>query len=162
MSGRAIINLSVVAMLLSLCGAMLWLGYRAGQDNVRSTTLAEKNAQLIEAHETTALLTAQVKRKQDDYIAAKELISAHEAAANTDAARAAYRVRLEARAAAIARATADSLRDYATQAERDIEWTEAERSRFGVQAAEAAAAAHALKSEPITRRSIDEYRKSLR
>ena len=59
-------------------------------------------------------------------------------------------------------ATAQSLRDYATRAERDIEQVENDAEQLGQDAVRASAAAHALQSTLLTREAIDKQRKELR
>jgi hypothetical protein len=66
-------------------------------------------------------------------------------------------------AAAAQRATARTCGEYAHAAERDLEFAEAERSRFGQEAVRASAAAHAL-NDTITgrRQALDDKRKALK
>lgn len=149
------VNYLVIFALLVLGGTAIgWKTYELGQRTERAEWLARENSDLRETRKETERLVTQVKEKQDAYNEAIGLIRDFERRP------AVAKLRHEELAALTARADADRLRAFAAQAERDIEWTEAERSRFGVEAAEASAAAHAL--APITRESITEYRKSLR
>ena len=68
-----------------------------------------------------------------------------------------------ARAAAIAGADARALRDHATRAESDIDRSEADTERFGLEAVRASAVAHALNTTMQARRAeLDAYRETLR
>ena len=59
-------------------------------------------------------------------------------------------------------ATAQSIRDYATRAERDIGKVENDAEQLGQDAVRASATAHALQSTLLTREAIDQKRKKLR
>ena len=121
----------------------------------RDTAYAESTA-LRESKAEIARLTAVTEETQREYITATEALAAFR-----DASTAANRVRdaSSANIAAAAKRISDACGNYAKDAERDLRFTEEERSRFGREAVGAAAAAHANHKTLLANRdSIAAYR----
>jgi hypothetical protein len=124
-----------------LIAGIVFVSYHVGIKLEREKWLTLENADLRELNREVSRLTQEAKTKQKEYNDDIKAIRSTERSL-ADARLNAERVRNQIRLAA-STATAERLREYAEAAERDIERLEAERSRFGIEAAEAAAAAHA-------------------
>jgi hypothetical protein len=142
---------TIVAVFLALGVIASTAAFLTGQKVERAEWLALENSDLREQRKEVSRLVEEVKEKQDAYNKAIADIRQFERRPTVG------QLRHQELAALTARADADRLRAHAAQAERDLEWTEAERRKFGIEAAEAAAVAHAL-----DRQSITDYRKTLR
>ena len=130
-----------------------------GRAEIRAEAQAAENAALREDRREISRLTETNQVIQD------ELTSISLAASDLERDRAiALGLRDKAaRAAAIAGASADALRNHATRAESDIDRSDADTERFGLEAVRAASVAHALNATLQARRAeIDAYRETLR
>jgi TolA-binding protein len=149
---RAIIKAAfLVGLILAIAFTAVWKAYDLGQRTERTDWLARENSDLREQQKEIGRLVTEVKEKQDAYNEDIKGIREFERRPT------AGQLRHQELAALAARADADRLRALAAQAERDIEWTEAERSRFGIEAAEASAAAHANHRD-----RLQDHRKEMR
>jgi hypothetical protein len=132
---------TIVAVFMLLVVAAATAMFFIGKQVERSRWLELENSDLREQRKEVSRLAAEVKEKQDAYNEAIADIRQFERRPT------AGQLRHQELATLTARADADRLRALAAQAERDLEWTEAERSKFGIEAAEASAVAHALNNQ---------------
>jgi hypothetical protein len=154
---------------IAAAGAIAWgllQTHRLGESRLELAQLREENAYAVSAayrensREISRLTTLnqEIQRAYNENLAA---LDQHQ----LDRART-ERVRQQQRqdiAAAAQRAPARACGEYAQAAERDLEFAEAERSRFGQEAVRASAAAHALNDTLTGRRqALDDKRKALK
>lgn len=132
---------TIIAILLLLGVAASTAMFFIGKKLENAEWLDKENTALREQKKEVSRLVTEVKEKQDAYNEAVGLIRDFERRPTVG------QLRHQELAALAARTDADRLRTFAAQAERDIEWTEAERRKFGIEAAEASAAAHALNNQ---------------
>ncbi|WP_288077877.1 hypothetical protein [Pseudomonas sp.] len=157
----------IAALLLAAAvagGATAWKSHKnglieQGRAEVRAEYQAAENAAQRESLREIARLTTVNKEIQD------ELNAIEAQAVGLERARsAALRLRDKAqRNAAIAAASTGALREHAARAEDDLERSDADVERFGLEAVRASAAAHALSATLQARRdAIDRQRETLR
>lgn len=150
----------VRALGLATIGAVMWGGLqtvrlvsvRAELSEIQLAAAYAESASHREMSREVSRLTVANKESQDAYNQALAELADHaDGSDRTNRVREQEREAITAAAARIAGACGR----YAEAAERDLEFTEAERSGFGREAVRAAATAHAL------RKTLDERRKAL-
>jgi len=135
------VRLAIAAGVVAFLAFTHHMAHQFGADGVRLEVSMQALKQIERAQDETRKIQEAVNEAQQQYNQAIAGIREFERRPT------AGQLRHQELAARAARADADRLRALAAQAERDLEWTEAERSRFGVEAAEASAVAHALNNQ---------------
>lgn len=160
------LNLFSLAIMLALVSAGI-LGVRAynnslrdqGREEIRAEWQASINTALIERNREISRLITVNKGIQDELNAVEVAV----ADLARDRARALSLRDKAARNSAIANAATGALRDHAARAEDDLDRSQEDVERFGLEAVRASSAAHALNATLRARREdIDNYRATLR